>query len=1114
MVRTELTMSLLEMTLSDYFYTGENPSLEAVHYEKFYVTTGIRNASQLISLRKNDIENFELPINSTLQYAMRDIDVMGISGEDPILANNGERILVDFIGNYIGPVLGTPIKVQRLINKEIKPFLKNQKKLKWVNLNPGLKNNRLIPLVNNFNTLDLTYRYKAGPGVFFQRRHNFYTTVIEKLINDLKDTDRHQFLMFDLPSKIPPISKLNQVVGAWVDGNKKNKDVPLEIRFQKMIDDDGRFMVTQFWTWCSTNPELSIFSKIDKKELARVNFLFVVNEKFVVLNAGKLMSWMKTDDNPTGIFPPEKMQRVVLRLFMGLQQLSSVVEDIELIDSDVEGDPLNQDLSSIPDGPEKDRIINSQRILKEGTYKPTLDVKSDLAQAKGDVQFDTFKYKDPVLSIDSDDDILELLLKEAEEDLAQLETVEAQNDINEMEKNVGYKVYKPEADDHLTIFDRMVEDKAEQGVLTAGELRRLKSIARKHEKLLSPFDPSKTLSEFAQVSKEELEIKDTRLMDKVPNGVFDESQLNYSLKNFNSDYINNVMKKDITAAILHMQKAGVAINDLDVQRVDEYLGSYYTISAQVVPIVGAASTIKIKIPAVNSDGTFVNNKNKYIMGAQRRDLPIRKVSHNEVALTSFQSKMFVTRTDRAQFNFEKWLLKNINLLSMGEGATISDVIYKDVFDRAVDVPVIYSSLARNISGFNFKEVTFNFDISLIDNILPTHLKDKINTAKYIPLGWKKDKVSDIVYLMDRLTGDLIIHQPSIKQTEKTNLITFLGIESNAPVSYAEVGVLSNTIPVGILLAHRIGLGNLLKTSGCIYRTIDSKMSRVEKTSNKADPLTEFEVQFEDETLIFKRDDNKACMLFNGFNRVKNVIKKISKYQLDKKDGFAKIFDALDIPLRHEKEYDFMFRTWVDHITKDILIEMNEPTDLFLLFISAIEKLADDKYKDPNGIEGSALFGYQRIPGMIYSELFRALRQYNNQPANKNAKVELNPNAVWFSIIQDETVTVMEESNPVHAIKEREKVVFGGAGGRSGQSMTAKHRAFGKDSIGIISEASVDNGKVGTITYMTADPNVVNLRGIMKPLDDLANAPKTKVQSTAMLISPGADMDDYIKFIRR
>lgn len=1110
MINSQVTAALLGMTMSDYFYSGETASLEAVHYDKFYITTGIRNASQLISLRKNELENFELPINSTLQYAIRDIDTMGISSEDPLLANNGERVLVDYIANYSGPVLGSPIRVQRLINKEIKPFLKSQKKLKWINLNPGLKSNRLIPMVNNFNTLDLSYRYKAGPGIFFQRRHNFYTTVIDILNNDLKTTDRHQFLIFDLPSKIPPISKLNQVVAAWVEGNKKNKDVPLEIRFQKMIDDDGRFIVTQFWTWCSLNPEISIFSKIDKEHLARVNFLFVVNEKFIVLNAAKLLSWMKTDDNPSGIFPHEKMQRVVLRLFMGLQQLNSVVEDIELIDTDAEGDPLNQDPDTLPDGADKDKLINTQRINEEGHHKPTLNVKMELGQGKGDAKLDAFKYKDPVLDLGSGDDVLELLLKEAEEDLAQLETVEAQNDVRELEKSVGYTEYKPEADDHLAIFDRMVEDKAELGVLTAGELRRLKSIARKHEKLLSPFDPSKTLSEFAQVSREELEIKDTRLMDKKPAGLFDESQLNYSLKNFNSDYIDNVMAKDITAAFLHMQKAGVAINDLDVQRTDEYLGSYYTITAQLVPIVGSASTIKVKIPAVNSDGTFVNNNNKYIMGAQRRDLPIRKVSHDEVALTSFQSKMFVKRTDRAQFNFEKWLVKNINLLSLGEESTISDVIYKDVFDRSIDVPIIYSSLARNISSFVFNEVHFNFDISLIDKVLPEHLKSKVGTEKYIPLGWKKDKQADIVYLMDRVTGELIIYQPALKNTiAKTSLITHLGIESLPPVSYAEVGVLARTIPVGILLGHRIGLGNLLKTSKCNYRVIDSKMSRVEKNEKRANPLTEFEVQFEDETLVFSRSDNKACMLFNGFNRVKNVIKKISKYQLDKKDGYVKIFDALDIPLRHEREYDFMFRTWVDHITKDILIEMEEPTDLLLLFLSAIDKLVDDKYKDPNGIEGSALFGYQRIPGMIYSEMFKALRQYNNQPANKNAKVELNPNAVWFSVIQDETVTVMEESNPVHAIKEKEKVVFGGAGGRSGQSMTAKHRAFGKDSIGIISEASVDNGKVGTITYMTADPNIVNLRGIMKPLDDLANAPRTKLQSTAMLLSPGSDMDDDI-----
>jgi hypothetical protein len=270
--------------------------------------------------------------------------------------------------------------------------------------------------------------------------------------------------------------------------------------------------------------------------------------------------------------------------------------------------------------------------------------------------------------------------------------------------------------------------------------------------------------------------------------------------------------------------------------------------------------------------------------------------------------------------------------------------------------------------------------------------------------------------------------------------------------------------------------------------------RVKRGSAHTLEKNEFNVIFEDEILIFKRDDQKACLIFNGFNRLKTTLRRVSVYSLDKQESYATLIKALGIPLNHLKQYGNIFDVWVDHIAREILIEMQEPTDMVLLFLSAVDKLCDDSYADPNGVNEALLMGYQRIPGMVYDALFKALRQYTNNPMSKNAALELNPNVVWFSITQDQTVAPIEESNPIHAIKEKEVVVFRGQGGRSADT-------------GIISEANVDNGQVGTIAYLTADPNIKSLRGVTRSVGDLKSVPRTKVQSTAMLLSPGSDKDD-------
>ncbi len=482
-------------------------------------------------------------------------------------------------------------------------------------------------------------------------------------------------------------------------------------------------------------------------------------------------------------------------------------------------------------------------------------------------------------------------------------------------------------------------------------------------------------------------------------------------------------------------------------------------------------------------------------------LPIRKVTESSVALTSYMSKMFVNRTDRVRFNYGAWIVNQINLMSMDAKSGLTEVRQGNVFDPTVKLPLTYTSVARQIARFKFGNSMFYFDYKNLDKNFPQEVLSKIDLTKHVPVAVQQKETGIQVLAFDKNDNIVLIDLARGTVSEVGKLTELLGLPRDAePVNYAEAVVMGFDLPIGVLLAYQIGLGNLLKTSGVEYR-------RVKRGSAHTLEKNEFNVIFEDEILIFKRDDQKACLIFNGFNRLKTTLRRVSVYSLDKQESYATLIKALGIPLNHLKQYGNIFDVWVDHIAREILIEMQEPTDMVLLFLSAVDKLCDDSYADPNGVNEALLMGYQRIPGMVYDALFKALRQYTNNPMSKNAALELNPNAVWFSITQDQTVAPIEESNPIHAIKEKEVVVFRGQGGRSADTMTAKHRQFVDDSIGIISEANVDNGQVGTIAYLTADPNIKSLRGVTRSVGDLKSVPRTKVQSTAMLLSPGSDKDD-------
>ena len=146
-----------------------------------------------------------------------------------------------------------------------------------------------------------------------------------------------------------------------------------------------------------------------------------------------------------------------------------------------------------------------------------------------------------------------------------------------------------------------------------------------------------------------------------------------------------------------------------------------------------------------------------------------------------------------------------------------------------------------------------------------------------------------------------------------------------------------------------------------------------------------------------------------------------------------------------------------------------------------------------------------MTGAVYQELVRAARGYAMNPNAKKAKFEMNPEAVWYNVLGDPSVNLSKGNNPISQLRENEDVTFSGVGGRSTRSMVERTRHYHHSDLGVISEATVDSGKVGSTIYLSADPNFTSVRGTTRPRTD-ADGP-TKHFSTSMLLSPSSDRDD-------
>lgn len=1073
-------------------------------YAVFFRKQGLRLIQQLIRPPVYPLNQLFLPLNSIYHFIENDPNEIGVLEDETVVQNIHGITLVDHVEQHLGETLKgkatlMPLPVQPLITQ----YFTEHKSFKRLNNNLGLLKNPKTTMLVSYNLIARRYRYMNNYLNPYFQWVNLMNTFCKKVEMIASESDRNQFFLFNLPSQLPPISLLN-----------RSKDMESRQMLDNFGTDELRF-IAELWHWLGKDREShSILNTIPKNALSKLNLIVVYGGVFTVINLGVLDIWRgdgSNDKRAPGFtkVPAEVLQKRFLRMLMAIIETGTVSSD------SIAKDEVEEEVVVEPNGDEYEEV-EKEGGVKLADYDMSLtpnatasNKEMGVKNAAGKSLTDIIKSGVGDVKELSDDGLLEELPTysddDIEKDLAQLEVL---NEANTKVLMDTYKPYTPPIDTLESGIEDTANKMAKIGMLSAAEHRRMLKLGSKYRTLKNPHTGEGSLADLTVITKEELTVtEDTPILPEVP-GVLHKSMLSSSLTKFDSNYIREVLPKDIGCMVMGLQKAGIAVTDYNIQKVDDYTDAYDIHIIKVVPVVGKPTTLRFQLPRVNENGTFKASGVKYRMRKQRGDCPIRKTAPSKVALTSYYSKMFVVRSDRAVFNYPDWLVNNI----VSRGIDINDESVMDIrmsktFRHDKPVPRTYSTIAMRVAGFNSGPYRFYFDYAKMDSIfgedvVKTIMQPGTRSANLkIPVG---KKGNDIVLVMDYKTNH--IHEVNTKiKTERVDLGTIediLGLPAaKKPVEVAEVDIFGKTIPVGFLLAYHVGLGNLMAS-------VNVQPRRVKTGSSYNLQAHEFIVKFEDEALIFDKRDHLSSMLFGGFNRYHRDIKRYSVYAFDKKDVYGNVLDSNDIGSRHIREFELMFKMWIDPITKGLLEEMNEPTDLFNLFISAVKKLDTDEHPAEMDTRYMRDKGYERFSGAVYFELVKAMRSYNAKPANVNASLDLNPQAVWFNIVQDQSVMPIEESNPIHALKEQEVVVYSGTGGRSGRSMTEKQRGFHKSNIGLVSEATVDSGDVATITYLTADPNYTSLRGTSRQMDEKDLVEKSaKVVSTSMLLHPGSDRED-------
>lgn len=474
-------------------------------------------------------------------------------------------------------------------------------------------------------------------------------------------------------------------------------------------------------------------------------------------------------------------------------------------------------------------------------------------------------------------------------------------------------------------------------------------------------------------------------------------------------------------------------------------------------------------------------------------LPIRKIAPRIVALSSYYGKTFVQMNPKVVNDSLAWLYRKVNEASLTQGNFIHDVNPGNVFDNDFEAPFIYGALGQEYEQFKAGTNNFFFERKYAEKNVNPELLKLIEKNGRRWCGWTKS-MSPIV-----VDKDNNFHVVS-KEGEKLlgDIYDVLSLDpEKCPVDIAEIRIFSKYVPVGILLGYYLGFTALLGLLKVKYRVVEGrKQKNLEKF--------EYAVTFKDKSYIFSSKDRVSSMILAGFTDFEKIIKLYDAANFEHKDVYLNLLTAKKIGVIYIREMDMMEHCFIDPITREILETMKEPVTFIKLIFRACEMLTT--YTHPTSQDRSAMRdrGYERFAGVLYKELMRSVRDFRNKNLVGRSKINMSPFQVWNTIMKDSSLKIVEEINPIQNLKESEVVVYSGEGGRDKDSMTKPTRAFHKSDVGVMSESSVDNSGVGTIAYLSANPNIKDLRGLMPEEKQLT---PSSMFSTSALISPASSNDN-------
>ena len=696
--------------------------------------------------------------------------------------------------------------------------------------------------------------------------------------------------------------------------------------------------------------------------------------------------------------------------------------------------------------------------------------------------------------------------------------------------NIVHKQLEKDVDDTAEIL-KMAEEELEDNYASVSRtMPRNKRIEELRKKQKDVKLKNMTAAEAEKLKVKNYHIDETDISDKIFCPTKNVKTIRFD--NFNESYAKTTMERDITDIFKGMADKNLPVmivGDIVKEDTSTPMDLKYTYKVTLESEDGLRHNITVDVPKIYDKNYMFLGGNRKQITNQLFPVPLIKIAPDTVQICTNFNKIFMYRygdiVSPKVTVFKKIIANNPKYFKTRKGNALS-------LTNGRKTSIEYDSIARDYISIEIRGtgVQLNFDQKMYQNLLdekkispigddyifclydPKASKDLLAIPVSVDAEFSEEDDFDVEDESKKSYKDMKGSFGSpidlfafyYKKTTGENFWDLAGPKEKAGkrFMYTRCAVMEKKIPTIIFLSYFEGLANVLTKANIEYRFSD-KRERI--------TVDEGVIQFADGYLIFKRNPTRAGLLMNGLTLVDT--KAYNFEDFNDKGVYLDIFESLYGSRILASGLDSYYDNMIDPITREILEDMDLPTDFVSLIIAANNLLADNNSSSEIDMSNYRVRNLEIISAYLYKLVASAYSKYKRHSMNKNpTKISVARGDLIKALT---TSNIVEDYSIINPITEKEKLHNATWKGPSGVNLdrayTLKRRCFDKSMTGIMGVSTSPDAGVGVQRELTVEPKIINSRGYLdneKSTNDLKDC---NLFTYAEQLTPlGVTRDDAIR----